>query len=116
MRFSHGRSDHLLHCNVACHIPYCDAQARNAPSSGAELDDQEMIMSTTTTHFDPGVDLYEGTTPSVRYGKSFSQLRAIWEALGEGFAASKRYHELTARGLPHDQAASKVFLEHYQGR
>lgn len=73
-------------------------------------------MSTTTTDFDHALGLFDGAGTAQRRGKPFSQLRTIWEALGEGFAASKRYHELTARGMPHDQAASKVFLEHYQGK
>jgi hypothetical protein len=75
-----------------------------------------MIMSTTTTHFNQALGLDEGPVSAVRRWRPFTQLRIVWEALGEGFAAARRYHELTARGMPHEPAASKVFHEHYQTR
>lgn len=71
-------------------------------------------MSTTTTHFHEGLGLYDGAKPAVRRWKPLGQVRVLWQALGEGFTAARRYQELTARGVPHEHAASKVFFEHYQ--
>ena len=67
----------------------------------------------TITH--EAMDLYER---SVRASpRSFlTTLRLTWEGIGDGFAAARRYHELTRRGMPHETAASKVFFEHYSGR
>lgn len=72
----------------------------------------------TTTRYDDALELYSHShTPRLhRLGRLFSSLRTTWDAIGEGFAASKRYHELTARGVPHAEAASKVFFEHFDGR
>jgi hypothetical protein len=48
-----------------------------------------------------------------RFGKG---LRTYWSALTEGHAAARRYHELTARGTPHDVAVQRVFSEHFRAR
>ena len=79
-----------------------------------EPNDQGMIMSTTTTHFQQELGLYEGAKAALRRWRPFTHLRDLWEALGEGLAASRRYQQLTARGMPHEEAASRVFFEHYQ--
>ena len=70
----------------------------------------------TTTRYDDALELYSDAPRLPRLGRLYSTLRTTWDAIGEGFAASRRYHELTARGMPHEQAASKVFLEHFDGR
>lgn len=31
-------------------------------------------------------------------------LRIVSQSVGEGFAAHRRYHELTSKGIPHDMA------------
>ncbi len=69
----------------------------------------------TSTRYGNAIDfLSETGTP--RLGRIFSSLRRTLQGIGEGFAASRRYHELTARGMTHEQAASKVFLEHFGTR
>ena len=70
----------------------------------------------TTTRYDDAVELYSDAPRIPRLERLLSTLRATWVGVGEGFAASRRYHELTARGMAHEQAASKVFFEHFAGR
>ena len=70
----------------------------------------------TTTRYDHALELYSDTPRIPRFGRLFSGLRTTWQAIGEGFAASRHYHELTSRGMTHEQAASKVFFEHFDGR
>jgi hypothetical protein len=77
--------------------------------------DAEKIMST-TTRYGEAFGTYSDAPRIPRLGKVFSGLRGTWDAIGEGFAASRRYRELTARGMPHEQAASKVFFELFAGR
>lgn len=50
---------------------------------------------------------------AVRFAKG---LRAYWTALCAGLAAARTYHELTARGVPHEQAAREVFELHLDTR
>jgi hypothetical protein len=73
-----------------------------------------MIMATTTRYSNAAEFFSETRVP--RLGRLLSSLRTTWEAIGEGFAASKRYHQLTSRGMAHEQAASKVFFEHFSDR
>ena len=74
-------------------------------------------MSTTTRYGAPVEFFSEARAPRLRgLGRLFSGLRTTWKAIGEGFAASRRYHELTSRGMAHEQAASKVFFEHFGDR
>jgi hypothetical protein len=77
--------------------------------------DAEKIMST-TTRYGEVFGTYSDAPRIPRFGKLYSRLRRAWDAIGEGFAASRRYRELTARGMPHEQASSKVFFEHFAGR
>ena len=70
----------------------------------------------TTTRYDDAVELYSDAPRIPRLERLFSTLRATWAGIGEGFTTSRRYHELTARGMAHEQAASQVFFEHFAGR
>ncbi len=70
----------------------------------------------TTTHFHHSLDLYRHAKPAPRRWKLLADLRTAWDAVGEGFAAARRYEELMRRGMSHEQAAAKVFFEHYAGR
>ena len=69
----------------------------------------------TTTRYGGAVEFFSETR-APRLGRLFSSLRTTWKAIGEGFAASRRYRELTSRGMAHEQAASKVFFEHFGDR
>lgn len=73
-------------------------------------------MSTTITHFDEPLSSYAPGKRALGRRKLLADLRAVWNAAGEGFAVARRYQELTRRGMSHEQAASKVFFEHYAGR
>ena len=42
--------------------------------------------------------------------------RLYWEAVRDGLAASRRYSELTARGVPHQAAVREIFAEGYFDR
>ncbi len=70
----------------------------------------------TTTHFHAPLDLYGVEKAAPRRRKPLAGILTVWEALTEGFAAARRYQELTTRGVPHSEAASKVFFEHYSGK
>jgi len=43
-------------------------------------------------------------------------LRLYWEAVRDGLAASRRYSELTARGVAHQAAVREIFAEGYFDR
>jgi hypothetical protein len=77
---------------------------------------QETIMSTIITHFDESLSSSAPAKRALGRLKLLADLRSAWDAAGEGFAAARRYQELTRRGMSHEQAASKVFFEHYAGR
>ena len=40
-------------------------------------------------------------------------LQVYWGALRDGLAASRAYHELMRRGVPHDVAVHKIFNTHF---
>ena len=67
----------------------------------------------TSTRYDDALGLYAATPRKPRLVRLFSGLRIAYQAIAEGFAASRHYHELTSRGMTHEQAASKVFSEHF---
>src|SRR5262245_52885554 len=76
---------------------------------------EEMMMSTIKS-FDEALDCFPGAGHRhtlTRFGKG---LRTYWGALTEGLAAARRYHELTARGMPHDVAVQRIFNEHFHAR
>ena len=70
----------------------------------------------TSTRYDDALGLYSAGPRLPRLGRLLSGLRIAYEAIGEGFAASRHYHELTSRGMTHQQAVSKVFFEHFDPR
>jgi hypothetical protein len=73
-----------------------------------------MTMSTISS-YDEALDFYPDAKPTAatRFGGVFEQVRTVWEAMAEGHAAARRYHELTSRGMTHDEAASRVFADHF---
>lgn len=44
----------------------------------------------------------------------FGTVKAVLESIGEGLAASRRYQQLTGRGVPAGKAAETVFNEHFK--
>ena len=75
-----------------------------------------MGTTSTSSQYLDALDHYPNAPHLPRLGRLFSGLLRTWEGIGEGFAASRRYHELIARGVPHAHAASKVFSEHFADR
>jgi hypothetical protein len=49
-----------------------------------------------------------------RFGGFIRYVSLFLEAMSDGHAAARRYHELRGRGYPHDKAASKVFSDHFR--
>ena len=70
----------------------------------------------TTTHYGDALADYADAPHRRRPGRWLATLRTVWEGVSEGFAASRRYQELTSRGMSHDEAATKVFVEHFGDR
>jgi hypothetical protein len=75
-----------------------------------------MNMSTITS-YDDALDFLPkaGTAPNKR-PNFLARVRLVLEAMREGHAAARRYRELTAHGVPHDEAARRVFSEVYSVR
>jgi len=70
-------------------------------------------MSTAATHFETPVRAGADAARKLHLREILARAKTAWDALGEGFAAARRYEELTRRGLPHQEVAAKVFFEHY---
>jgi hypothetical protein len=67
-----------------------------------------MIMSTNT------LDATVSFAPAERPARGiFAALWDFVEATRQGIAAARRYQQLTSRGLAPDQAARRVFDEHF---
>ena len=69
-----------------------------------------------STHYGKEIAAYGVTSRTPRFGRLIAAIRKTWDAIGDGFAASGHYHELTSTGMTHDRAASKVFREHFANR
>lgn len=96
----------MLHRNVAYHIPVNKGDAPSAANNRVE-----MIMSTNT--LDATVT-FAPAARSVRPSRGvLAVLREAVDATRQGIAAARRYQQLTARGMAPDQAARKVFDEHF---
>ncbi len=54
----------------------------------------------------------QGRSVIATFGRSVG---LYWEALRDGLAASRRYHELTGRGVEHKVAVRQIFDEHFTG-
>lgn len=65
----------------------------------------------TIKSFDDALDFYPASNdrPLPRLGRT---VRTYWNALSEGLAAARTYHELTRRGVAHDLAVRKIFKDH----
>jgi hypothetical protein len=73
----------------------------------------------TITSFDEALDFYPSHKREPRLGlfrRALAFARIFWSALGEGLHASRRYEHLIAHGVPHGEAAARVFDEHYRAR
>jgi hypothetical protein len=74
-----------------------------------------MIMSTITS-YDDALDFLPKAKTAPKRPNFLAKVRLILEAMREGHAAARRYRELTAHGVPHDEAARRVFSEVYSVR
>lgn len=68
-------------------------------------------------NYDDALDFlpkYQGEEGLVtRFGRG---LTAHWAGLRDGLAAARAYHELTRRGVPHDEAVREVFGSYLDAR
>ena len=74
-----------------------------------------MIMSTTTS-YDDAVDFLPKAKTAPKRPNFLAKVRLILDAMLEGHTAARRYRELTTHGVPHDEAARRVFSEVYSVR
>jgi hypothetical protein len=68
----------------------------------------------TITGYDDALDFLPTAEKGPKRPSLLAKIRLIAEAVHEGHVAARRYHELTARGIPHDKAATQVFAELYR--
>jgi hypothetical protein len=64
--------------------------------------------------FDGTLDFHP--SPRAALSRFGGVLQTYWSALWHGLAAARAYHEMTARGVPHETAVQQVFSEHFHGR
>lgn len=66
----------------------------------------------TIKSFDDALDFYPASNdrPLARFGRT---VRIYWNALADGLAAARTYHDLTRRGVAHDLAVRKIFNKHF---
>jgi len=74
-----------------------------------------MIMSTTTS-YDDALDFLPKAKTVPKRPNFLAKVRLILDAMREGHTAARRYRELTTHGVPHDEAARRVFSEVYSVR
>src|SRR5262245_39477088 len=105
----------MLRCNVACHIPYCSTQARCGSRSKVEPRKENTIMRTIDSLND-GLSFHPAPAHSPAPSRFGGTLRTYWDAMRDGLAAARVYHEMTSRGVPHDEAVRRVFDGHFDAR
>ena len=74
-----------------------------------------MTMSTITS-YDDALDFLPKAKTAPKRPNFLAKVRLILEAMREGHTAARRYRELTAHGVPHDEAARRVFSDVYSVR
>ena len=74
-----------------------------------------MIMSTISS-YDDALDFLPKAQTAPKGPGFLAKIRLVLEAMREGHEAARRYRELTVRGVPHDEAAQRVFSEVYARR
>ena len=67
----------------------------------------------TSKSFDTALDFLPETKVGKRGPRLFSMFNTLIEAFEEARAAESQYRELVAHGMPHEQAARKVFERTY---
>lgn len=70
----------------------------------------------TITSYDDALDFLPKAEASSKRPSFLAKVRIVLAAMHEGHVAARRYHELTARGVAHDEAARRVFAEVYAPR
>ena len=70
----------------------------------------------TITSYDDALDFLPKAETSPKRPRFLAKARLFLDAMREGHAAARRYRELTAHGVPHDEATRRVFSEVYSVR
>jgi hypothetical protein len=66
--------------------------------------------------FDDALDFYPAPAHRRALSRFGGTLRTYWNAMRHGLAAARAYHEMTARGVPHETAVQHVFSDHFDAR
>ncbi len=66
--------------------------------------------------YDEALDFLPRSAQKPQRRGLLATLRIFAEAMSDGLAAERRYHELTFRGVAPDKAAAQVLSEHYPSR
>jgi hypothetical protein len=66
-----------------------------------------------TTNFENALAFLPPAKSASKRPHILAALGLVARALREGHAASQQYHELTARGVPHEKAVKRVFADHF---
>jgi len=67
----------------------------------------------TIKSFDDALDFYPASSHRSLLSRFGRTMRTYWDALRDGLAAMRAYHDLTRRGVPHDAAVRRVLNEHF---
>jgi hypothetical protein len=68
----------------------------------------------TVTSYDDALGFLPTAKQNPKRPSLLAKIRLVAQAVHEGHVAARRYQELTARGIPHDKAATQVFAELYR--
>ena len=67
----------------------------------------------TIDSFNDALDFYPAPAHRPALSRFGGTLRTYWNAMRDGLAAARAYHEMTSRGVPHDEAVRRVFDAHF---
>lgn len=66
--------------------------------------------------FDEALNFYPAPAHQSALSRFGGALQTYWSAMRQGLAAARAYHEMTARGVPHETAVQQVFSDHFDAR
>ena len=70
----------------------------------------------TIDSFNEALSFYPAPNYRLALARFGGSLRTYCDAMRDGLAAARAYHEMTARGVPHDAAVQRVFSDHFDAR
>ena len=70
----------------------------------------------TADSFNDALDFYPARASRHALSRFGGSIRLYWNAMRDGLAAARAYHEMTSRGVPHDVAVRRVLSDHFEAR